>query len=298
MIERLQPPPEVVEIVAATTGAPALSWDHVVAGHTHAEKWRVQLVDGRSVFVKAAEEQTARSQIEREHALLESLGAPFMPTVHGGESGGAWSVLVLEDLTGAHWPPPYVDGGVALLEAVARIGGVPPPAALSRRPEGRPFGTYWQRIADDPEPVLAQGSFSRAWLQQTWRELDAAESRALLAGDDFIHDDVWHGNVCYTARGVVLIDWASATIGDRRLDLAYALLSIRASEATPPPVAFDDEAAYAALIAGANAHNAAQPVDESISRASILREGWLHDLRYALVWATGLLGLPRPDEVP
>jgi phosphotransferase family enzyme len=298
MIERLQPPREVVEIVAATAGAPVASWRHVVAGHTHAEKWRAQLADGGSVFVKAGADRTARSQIEREHALLDSVGAPFMPAVHGGESGCGWSVLVLEDLTEADWPPPYADGGTALLDAVRRVAELPPPAGLSRRPEGRPLGTYWQRIADDPEPVVAHGSFSRTWLQHTWRELNAAESRARLAGDDFIHDDVWHGNVCYAARGAVLIDWASATIGDRRLDLAYALLSVRASGAAPPAIAFEDEAAYAALIAGATAYNAAQPVDESIAQASILREGWLHDLRYALVWAATLLGLPRPDEVP
>jgi thiamine kinase-like enzyme len=144
--------------------------------------------------------------------------------------------------------------------------------------------------------VLAHNSFSAAWLEGCLPELIAAESRARLDGDDFLHDDVWHGNVCYTDRGAVLIDWASASIGDRRLDLAYALLSIRAAGATPPTVEFDDEAAYAALLAGSNAYNAAQPVDESIMRASTLREGWLHDLRYGLVWVADLLGLPRPDE--
>jgi hypothetical protein len=84
---------------------------------------------------------------------------------------------------------------------------------------------------------------------------------------------------------------------DRRLDLAYALLSIRASGATPQAADFDDEAAYAALLAGSNAYNAAQPVDDSIMRASVLREGWLHDLQYALVWVADLLGLPQPEEI-
>jgi hypothetical protein len=166
-----------------------------------------------------------------------------------------------------------------------------------RRPQGRPLGTYWERIAAAPEPVLAHGSFSAAWLDRCLPELVDAESRARLDGDDFLHDDLWHGNICYADRGAVLIDWASASIGDRRLDLAYALLSIRACGAAPPAVEFEDETAYAALLAGSDAYNAAQPVDESIMRASTLREGWLHDLKYALSWVADLLGLPRPDEL-
>ena len=218
-----------------------------------------------------------------------------MPRLHGAAVDD-WAILVLEDLHDAHWPPPYPDDGAGLLETVALVSETRPPPGLRRRPEGRPLGTYWHRIADDPEPVLAQASFSAAWLDGVLPELVAAESRARLAGDDFLHDDVWHGNVCYTARGVVLIDWASVSIGDRRLDLAYALLSIRSTGATPPPVEFDDEAAYAALLAGSNAYNAAQPIGDSIMRASMLRAGWLHDLKYALIWAADLLGLPRPDE--
>jgi Phosphotransferase enzyme family len=257
----------------------------------------VTLADGRTVFVKAGTEASARRQIERERTVIRAVRAPFMPSVYGGAVDDAWSTLVLEDLSDGQWPPPYVDNGAALLEAVARLGETRPPAGLSRRPAGRPLGTYWERIAAAPEPVLAEGSFSSTWLEHCLPELIAAESRARLDGDDFLHDDVWHGNVCYTDRGAVLIDWASASIGDRRLDLAYALLSIRACGATPPAVEFEDEAAYAALLAGSNAYNAAQPVDESIMRASVLREGWLHDLQYALAWVAGLLGLPRPYAI-
>src|SRR5207247_5945938 len=170
--------------------------------------------------------------------------------------------LVLDDLSHAVWPPPYPDRGAALLETVTQVAATPAPQGLRRRPEGRPLGTYWQRIAADPEPVLAHGLFSAAWLEKALPALDAAESLAQLAGDDFLHDDVWHANVCYTEHGALLLDWASTTIGDRRVDLAYALLSIRSSGATPPAVDFPEEAAYAALLAGANSYQAAQPVDE------------------------------------
>jgi phosphotransferase family enzyme len=256
----------------------------------------VALADGRGVFVKAGNAESARRQIDRERGILEDVRAPFMPHVYGSSTGDGWTTLVLEDLSRGHWPPPYPDGGGALLDAVAAVGETRPPAAVPRRPGGRPLGTYWERIAEAPEPVLAHGSFSAAWLERCLPELIAAESRARLDGDDFLHDDVWHGNVCYAERGVVLIDWASASIGDRRLDLAYALLSIRASGAAPPTVEFDDEAAYAALLAGANAYITAQ-APEQIVRASELRVFWLRNLQYTLIWVADLLGLPRPEEV-
>ena len=288
----MNPPTAVASAVTAATGAQPHSWRHVVAGHTHAEKWLVELADGRSVFVKAALEPSARVQVEREAAILDAVAAPYMPYDHGASTVEGWSVLVLEDLSGAHWPPPYEDRGEALLETVRQVADTRPPPGIEHRPEGRPFGTYWQRIADDPGPVLANGLFSATWLAEAQPILHAAESSARLDGDDLLHDDVWHGNVCYTERGAVLIDWGSATIGDRRIDLAYALLSIRSTRVTPPPVEFPDEAAYAALLAGANAFHAAQPVDESIKHASVVRAGWLHDLEYALDWARDLLQLP------
>jgi Phosphotransferase enzyme family len=293
----VEPPVEVLEAVVQAAGSRPTSWQHVIAGYTHAEKWRVDLGE-LTAFVKASADAVARSQIEREASIIEAVAAPYMPRSYGSAIVGDWTVLVLEDLGAAHWPPPYPDGGDALLEAIAQVATTPPPPHLERRPEGRPHGTYWQRIAADPDPVLANGSFSDSWLEAALPLLDDAESRAVLAGDDLVHDDVWAGNVCYTGRGAILIDWAGASIGDHRIDLAYAVLSIRSSGAEPPPIDFPDEAAYAALLAGANAYQASQPVNPLIAYGDELREGWLFDLGYALVWASELLDLPPPRAIP
>ena len=292
----MHPPAPVLAAVTAATGSRPTSWRHVVAGHTHAEKWRIELQDGRTAFVKAGAETGAKAQIRREASVLESVAAPYMPRLYGAAKTDDWSVLVLEDLSSAHWPPPYVDRGEALLTTITAVAATPPPPGQERRPSGRPLGTYWQRIAADPEPVLAHGLFSPAWLEAAQPVLDLAESSAQLAGDDFLHGDVWAENVCYTGRGALLIDWASCSIGDRRIDLACALLSIRSSGVRPPSVDFPDEAAYAALLAGANAHQAAQPVDESIKHEAVLRAGWLHDLEFALAWASELLELAPPQR--
>jgi aminoglycoside phosphotransferase (APT) family kinase protein len=286
------PPRAVERAVAAALGREPSSWQPVVAGHTHAEKW---LVDG--AFVKAGNESSARAQIEREARTLAALGdVAYVPRVHGFDVVDEWAVLVLEDLSGAQWPPPYPDRGGALLAAVAEVGATPAPPFLRRHDGERPYGTYWSRVAADPGPVVELGVCSAAWLERALPELDAAEARVSLAGDELVHNDVWAGNVCHTERGAVLIDWADALVGDRRIDLAYALLSIRAADAEPPPVDFADEAAYAAYLAGADGLYASQPAPDWIAHGSVLRAGWLHDFAYALRWAAALLGLPPPSR--
>jgi aminoglycoside phosphotransferase len=294
----VDPPAAVTAAITEATGAAPTAWQHVVAGHTHAEKWRIGLGDGSTAFVKAGSEESARAQIEREAFILDAVAATCMPKLYGAATADGWAVLVLEDLSSTLWPPPYPDRGAALLETVGQLATMQPPEGLRRRPEGRPFGTYWQRIAEDPGPVLALELFSAEWLEEAQPALDSAESLAKLAGDDLLHDDVWAGNVCYADRGALLIDWASASIGDRRIDLAYALLSIRSSGIKPPAIHFPEEAAYAALLAGANAYQAARPPDESIRHASVLRAGWLHDLDFALEWACELLELAPPPAHP
>ena len=113
------------------------------------------------------------AQVEREAAILESVAAPFMPDVHGASTVDGWAVLVLEDLSRAHWPPPYDDRGEALLESVRQVAATTPPPGLGAEPEGRPFGTYWQRIADDPRA----GAGSRALLGEVARGRPADPSR-------------------------------------------------------------------------------------------------------------------------
>jgi aminoglycoside phosphotransferase (APT) family kinase protein len=122
--------------------------------------------------------------------------------------------------------------------------------------------------------------------------LAAAEARADAGGDDLIHFDVWSANICFTDRGAVLVDWGDAVQGNRWIDAAFALRSVRAEGATPPPIDFPDEDAYMALIAGHDAWEATQPPPEWVVDFERLRAWWIRDLAVALPRAAALLGLP------
>ena len=128
------------------------------AGYTRASKWVASLADGRTVFVKTGKD------IEHERRLLEELEAPFMPLLHGWSADGEESVLVLEDLSAATWPPPYPTDTMPLFDAVSGAAGVAAPEWL--RPIAPRDEESWKAVVADPEPFLGLGMCSRTWFER------------------------------------------------------------------------------------------------------------------------------------
>jgi hypothetical protein len=124
-------------------------------------------------------------------------------------------------------PPGDVSPLFAALEQAS--SSTPPPELPAQRRKSR-----WERIADDPEPFLGLGVCSRDWLERSLDELIAAETQADFEGDELVHNDVYSGNVCFRGDGAVLIDWGAAVRGSRWIDVAFALLSVRAEGASHP----------------------------------------------------------------
>src|SRR3954452_14282467 len=89
-------------------GAPVVAERTVAGGYTLARREVVTLADGRTAFVKTAVDDLTRGWLEAEQRIYAAVSGPFMPRVLAAEPG----VLVLEDLSDAHWPPPWRDGDV------------------------------------------------------------------------------------------------------------------------------------------------------------------------------------------
>ena len=289
-IERMDLPAAVTAVVARATGSRPASWQRVVAGYTHADKWCIDL-GSSTAFVKASANAVgaARSSGKRRSSSASRRRSCRACTAGVLSAGGRCSC----------WRISALPVAASLSRRWRRIARTrcpcsgDPTASRPRKPAG---GTSVRHV------LAAHRSRSRARLQTVVLGrmarrcpvvAQAAQSRAVLAGDDVIHDDVWAGDVAYADRGALLIDWPSASIGDRRIDLAYAVLSIRASGARPTAVDFPDEAAYGAprrreRLPGRAAR---RRVDRARGRAS---RGSLVDLDYALVWVCELLDLPPP----
>jgi len=256
-----------------------VEWEPIVgSGYTRARKWRVTLDDGTRLFAKEAG--------AAEIVVYEAVRRDFLPKLHDVRG----EVLLLEDLSAAHWPPPYPDDCAALFAALDEVAATAPPAQLPRLTEA----SAWAAIAAEPRPLLALGLCSARWLEHALPLLIEAEARLPRSGSGLVHNDVWVGNLCFTGRGVVLVDWAEARIGNPRIDLAFALLSLRVEGASTSRL--EDEAALAAFVTGIVATEASAAPPEWAAAGVQLREDQKGDLAVALPWVAQQIGRPLGER--
>jgi hypothetical protein len=259
-------------------------------GYAHNERWRVRLADGGTAFVKASVDELTALWLRREHELYER-GAPFMPALLGW-SDGERPVLVLEDLSDAHWPPPWRPGDVEQVLATLREISAARPGALTPRAAGALLEMVgWPTVAADPEPFLRLRLCSERWLDEALPALREAEAAAPLDGDALVHLDVRSDNICLREGRAILVDWNWAHIGNPLIDVAAWLASLRAEGGPAPEEVSVEAGVFAPFFAGFWAAHAGQP---PIPHAPRVREIQLAQLRVALPWAARTLGLPEP----
>lgn len=217
----------VPDWVAKRVGAE--EWEPVGGGYTRAGKWLATFPDGSRVFVKAAEDELALRMASVELIVHESVSGPFLPRLIDAWEGDGRTALVLEDLSSAYWPPPYPEDVGPVFHALGNVARATPPPGL-RRLDDR-AETPW-------DAVRKLGVCSSEWLNRAIEPLREAERAFSVAGEELVHYDVWSDNLCFADRGVVLVDWAAARVGNRWIDVGYAVLSILAEGGTPPALGF------------------------------------------------------------
>jgi hypothetical protein len=268
-------------------GSPVVAERAVSGGYTLAQRTVVTLADGRTAFVKTAVDDQTRGWLAAEQRIYAAVSAPFMPRVLATGDG----VLVLEDLSAAHWPPPWRDGDVqAVLGALDELHAATPPPGLPHPQEVDDLRGGWPAVAADPEPFLGLGLAAPDWLEGNLPTLLDAAARAELDGDSLVHLDVRSDNLCLRDGRCLIVDWNWAARGNPQLDLAFWLPSL-ALEGGPDPDGHGIPAELAALCAGFFACRAGLPEP---SAAHNLRSAQRAQLEVALPWAARALGLSRP----
>lgn len=267
-------------------------------GYTSARRLRTRLADGRTLFIKAAVNTETADWLRAESRIYEALeGAPFMARRFAFHDAGGETFLALEDLSAAHWPPPWtLDRVAAVQEALAemrRVGRrVRSPLPLIE--EDTSFAS-WGIVAADPRPFLSLGLCTEPWLAASLPALLQAEHAAPLAGEDLLHLDVRSDNICFRTDGsAVLVDWNWACRGNGVLDTAGWLPSLSHEAGLEPEAVLPEASAFAALLAGFWAARAGTPPPIGAPR---VREVQRNQLAVALPWAARASGLPPPDGV-
>lgn len=265
----------------------------VAGGMTMARRWIVEFENGTGAFLKAAVNSTTAAWLRTEHKIYSSACIPHLPKLIGWSDHAPAPFLLLEDLSQAHWPPPWSPQQISrALAAIKEVHASAPNITLPRLESQYPHGHNWQRIAENPGPFLALRLCSRQWLQQALPSLIAAEDRAILHGDDLVHGDFKSGNLCFAGDRIVLVDWNWAAIGNGLVDIATWLPSLAHETACDPRSILPGHASLAAWAAGNLAYWSTQPNPPHLQR---LRESQSQRLRHALTWVCQELSLPKVE---
>ena len=278
-------------VASRIRGLEVVELREVVGGYTKALRWRAFFADGSSAFVKTAPTEHEGQQLRREAAVYSSVDAEFLPRFYGWDESAA--VLVIEDLSNALWTPPFPDRGTGIFESLEKLADVEPPASLGpymnrRFYEGNPA---WQIVKGDPVPFLDLGLCQPRWFERSVDALIDSERQVDYSGDNLVHGEVGVGNLCYSNRGVLLVDWGYASRANRWLDVAGAIVEVRIQTGETPDLYCDGAASWAAANSGAMAHQAPQPIPSTLRPDPGLREAQKVILRHSLEWAVETIPL-------
>ncbi len=278
--------------VAAVMGSPVVSWRAVTGGYSIAERWSVDLEDGRRMFAKLATSDDIARRLRDEHRNMAAIDADFRCEILAWDEGDR-PLLVVEDLSHGRWPPPWEPGDVErVLETFERVAETPPPSHVPTNEIYREMFTGWQQMAADPNGFVSLDIGSADWLQKCAPALIEAEGNVVLEGNDLVHGDAWSSNICLLDDRVVLVDWNFASHGNREFDRAAWLPALRLEGGPMPEEVAPNLDAWAAALSGFFAASAILPPPEG---APTVRGWQRRQARIAIPWACRELGLPQPD---
>jgi hypothetical protein len=274
----------IEERVSRAVGKPVRSLRRVqTRGYALAFHAIAEFHDGSTAFVKAGAEEITSEFLRDELRFYQAVQAPFMPRLLGYDDGDP-PLLVLEDLSGARWPPPWDDAAIGdVRKALAELWATPAPEWVPSIAVERDWLLGgWATIQEDPQPFLSLGLCSASWLDDALPVLRRAAESAPIEGHSLIHLDVRSDNLCLTDRGAVLVDWNLVHVANPDLDLAAWLPSLHLEGGPPPEELLPDAGELAATLAGFFGARAGLPPPPT---APQVRKVQRDQLEVALAWA-------------
>lgn len=261
-------------------------------GYTPAKRLLVNFEDGSTAFAKVAVNESTAEWLAVEHVVYSQVEGAFLPRFLGYDDAEP-ALLLLEDLSEAHWPPPWPEGSVAaVLGALEKIAATWPPHGVPPTEIYREeLAEGWALVEQDPGPFLSFELCSREWLAAALPTLLEAARTAPIEGESLLHFDVRSDNIALQGDRAVLVDWNWACIGNPLLDRATWAPSLHV-EGGPPPEELVPECppGFPAMLAGFWALRVGLPPPEGAAPG--LRDLQLAQLGVVLPWAVRALDLP------
>ena len=275
--------------IADVTGREVDRLHPVQGGYTNARRRIVRFRDGNTAFAKCATDRRTGEWLHSEISIYRQISGDFMAAAL------AWDdeeppLLVLEDLSGNLWPPPWTPDRVDMvLDSLATIHG-----SQASVPEYQDVFAHrgWHEVAGRPEAFLSIRVASESWLTKCLPTLIEAHDSVETEGKALVHLDVRSDNICFRAGHAVLIDWNHACSGNPDLDIAFWLPCLRHEGGPPPQDILADAGHLASYVTGYFASRAGLP---DLPHAPLVRKLQRAQLITGLQWTVQELGLPQPD---
>lgn len=280
---------ELVSRIADLTGREVDRLLPVQGGYTNACRRIVKFRDGKTAFAKCATDRRTSGWLHSEISVYRQLSGDFMADVL------AWDdeeppLLILEDLSGNLWPPPWTPSRVDMvLDSLATIH-----RSQASVPEYREIFTHrgWHEVAAHPEAFLSIRVASESWLTKCLPILLDAHDSVETEGKALVHLDVRSDNICFRDDRAVLIDWNNACAGNPDLDIAFWLPGLHYEGGARPQDILADAGHLASYVTGYFASRAGLP---DLPHAPLVRKLQRAQLITGLHWTVQELGLPEPD---
>lgn len=270
-------------------GAKVESYRAVGGGYTPATRLLCETAKER-FFVKAGATPLTSEFLRREIRVYDTVRGDFMPKVIAWEDHETAPILILEDLSAYHFPPPWDEGQIE--QVLAQID-----VMHSTKADIEAFAqihsgweSNWQTVAADPEPFLSLGMVDARWLDEALPLLIEQEAQCRSDGDSLCHWDIRSDNICIAESRVVLVDWNLACLSNPKLDIGFWLPSLAYEAGIEPERILQDAPEVAAWVSGFFAARAGLPDIPDAPRVRLVQR---QQLETALPWAVRALGLPR-----
>jgi thiamine kinase-like enzyme len=288
MMNEDMPRRELASRIERLIGTKVESYRRVEGGYTPALRLLCKTTEA-SFFVKIGATPLTSENLAREIRIYNSLSGDFMPHLVAWENHESEPILITEDLSAQHWPPPWNERQIEL--TLAQINALHNTrAALETYEQVHEMcDANWQVVAADPEPFLALKVADAKWLEAALPSLIHYEESCPTEGDSLTHWDLRSDNICITAERAIFVDWNAACLSNPRLDLGFWLPSLAYEGGPQPEKILPDAPEVAAWVSGYFTARAGLPEIIDAPRVRMVQR---KQLETALPWAARALDLP------
>lgn len=279
---------ELLSRIERLIGTRVESYSRVERGYTPSLRLLCATNAG-SFFVKIGTTPSTSWNINREIHVYNRLRGDFMPQLVAWEEHESEPILITEDLSMHHWPPPWNEKLINL--TLAQIDALHNTSAeIENFAEvHEALGPNWRALSESPGPFLSLEIADAQWLEDALPSLISYEEKCPTEGESLTHWDLRSDNICFTERRAIFVDWNGACLSNPRLDLGFWLPSLACEGGPLPEKILPDAPEVAAWVSGYFAARAGLP---EISDAPRVRQVQRQQLGTALAWAVRALALP------